>query len=88
MRTQLKEVQGVDWFDGAVMNCKWEGPLLKDVLLKAGLEIEESRWKETYAAFSCFQTKVQDDDWYGGSITLDRAMRDDAEVILALKVSF
>lgn len=25
MRTKLKEVNGVDWFDGAVMNCKWRG---------------------------------------------------------------
>jgi hypothetical protein len=25
MRTKLKEVNGIDWFDGAVMNCKWTG---------------------------------------------------------------
>jgi DMSO/TMAO reductase YedYZ molybdopterin-dependent catalytic subunit len=25
MRTKLKEVNGIDWFDGAVMNCKWSG---------------------------------------------------------------
>ncbi|KAF2754738.1 sulfite oxidase-like protein [Pseudovirgaria hyperparasitica] len=87
MRTQIKEVQGVDWYDGAVMNCKWEGPLLKDVLVHAGIDIEESRWKETHVAFACFQVKVQEDDWYGGSIPLDRAMRADAEVVLALKMN-
>jgi sulfite oxidase len=27
MRTKLKEVNGIDWFDGAVMNCKWSGML-------------------------------------------------------------
>jgi len=40
MRTLLKEVQGIDWFDGAVMNCVWKGPRLRDVILAAGLSSE------------------------------------------------
>lgn len=36
MRTQLREVKGVDWLDGAAMCCVWRGPLLRDVLLAAG----------------------------------------------------
>jgi len=87
MRTKLKEVNGIDWFDGAVMNCRWRGPLLKDVLLKAGIDLPKEKWKEAHVAFSCFQTPTQDDDWYGASIELERAMREDAEVILALEVS-
>ena len=39
MRTKIKEVQGLDWFDGAVMNCKWTGPRLKDVLIRAELSL-------------------------------------------------
>lgn len=35
MRTEIKEVEGIDWFDGAVMNCKWRGPRLRDVLMDA-----------------------------------------------------
>lgn len=87
MRTKLKEVQGIDWFDGAVMNCKWRGPRLCDVLLKAGMRIPQNKWKEAHVAFACFQTPTQDDDWYGSSILLERAMREDADVILALEVS-
>lgn len=37
MRTTMKEVQGIDWRDGAVMNCRWEGPRLRDVLRRAGV---------------------------------------------------
>lgn len=88
MRMKLKEVNGIDWFDGAVMNCKWRGPLLKDVLLKAGgIDLPPDQWKDAHVAFSCFQTPTQDDDWYGASIELSRAMRDDAEVILALDMN-
>ena len=84
MRTFLKEVSGIDWGDGAVMNCTWKGPKLKDILNEAGIDliIEETG----HVAFACYYTKVQEDDWYGGSISLSRAMRDDADVILALEV--
>lgn len=46
MRTRLKEVQGVNWFDGAVMNCRWEGPLVRDVLLRAGVVEAVRCWRE------------------------------------------
>ena len=97
MRTKLKEVQGIDWGDAAVMNCKWRGPKLRDVLLKAGVGLKDLGKKgpakisggsdgTMHVAFACYQTPCQEDNWYGGSITLERAMREDAEVILALDV--
>lgn len=84
MRTLLKEVDGIDWGDGAVMNCKWRGPKLKDVLDRAGPKI--SYGTKGHVAFASFQTECQDDTWYGGSIELERALRDDADVVLALEV--
>lgn len=87
MRTKLKEVQGVDWCDGAVMNCRWRGPRLRDVLLKAGLKVPDPEHAESmHVAFACHQVECQDDDYYGGSIELWRAMAVDREVILALEV--
>jgi Mo-co oxidoreductase dimerisation domain/Oxidoreductase molybdopterin binding domain len=47
MRTRLKEVQGINWFDGAVMNCRWEGPLVRDVLLRAGVVDAVRCWRES-----------------------------------------
>lgn len=98
MRTELKEVQGLDWGDGAIMNCRWRGPRLRDVLLRAGVVTQGVEPKQNlsskgkpqrtmHVAFACYQTPCQEDDWYGGSIELGRAMSEDAEVILALDVS-
>lgn len=83
MRTLLKEVDGIDWGDGAVMNCIWKGPRLRDVLLRAGVDMPGR--KQAHVAFASFQV-CQDDDWYGGSIDLNRAMRVDGDVIVALEV--
>jgi len=86
MRTLLAEVQGLDWFDGAVMNCTWRGPLLRDVLLAAGLQpgLDE---EEAQVAFACNALPCQEDYWYGASITLSRALRKDAEVVVALEMN-
>lgn len=84
MRTLLKEVDGIDWGDGAVMNCSWRGPRLRDVLLRAEVNVtSEGKW---HVAFACYHTNVQDDNWYGGSIELERGLSQDGEVILALEV--
>ncbi|MCJ1401826.1 hypothetical protein MMC11_005043 [Xylographa trunciseda] len=90
MRTLLKEVEGIDWGDGAVMNCKWKGPKLRDVLLQAGIRTDVKQnaggQRKMHVAFAS-QQECQDDDWYGGSIELDRAMREDADVLLALEMN-
>ncbi|KAI9794502.1 MAG: hypothetical protein M1833_000362 [Piccolia ochrophora] len=85
MRTMLKEVEGIDWGDGAVMNCRWTGPLLSDVLRRAGVAIPDH--ESAHVAFACFATPCQNDDWYGGSIELCRGLAEDAEVILALEMN-
>ncbi len=82
MRTLQKEVSGIDWGDGAVMNCRWRGPLLRDVLIRAGPNLVG----EAHVAFACYATNVEEDTWYGGSIELERGLSADAEVILALEV--
>ena len=84
MRTLLKEVDGLDWGDGAVMNCRWRGPLLRDVLNITTVRVDDP--STAHVAFECRATECQDDDYYGGSIPLERAMRADAEVIVALEV--
>lgn len=91
MRTLLKEVQGLDWFDGAVMNCTWRGPRLRDILLAAGLQdvpTEPHNYgTDTHVAFACHAVECQEDSWYGASIPLARALREIADVILALEMN-
>jgi len=95
MRTQLQEVQGIDWRDGAVMNCKWSGPRLSDILHRAGISLPTStshsdtqaRTESMHVAFACNTQPCQESDWYGSSIPLSRALRPDADVILALTMN-
>ncbi|KAL4904382.1 hypothetical protein BDW74DRAFT_178964 [Aspergillus multicolor] len=84
MRTMLKEVEGIDWGDAAVMNCRWKGPRLADILRRAG--VDKSR-KGLHAAFSSYQVECQEDKWFGGSVELERALDEEADVILALEMN-
>ncbi|KAF7164758.1 hypothetical protein CNMCM5623_009140 [Aspergillus felis] len=84
MRTMLKEVQGIDWGDAAVMNCKWRGPRLRDVLLRAGVREDA---EGLHVEFSCYQVKCQDDEWFGASVPLERCLRKDGDAILALEMN-
>jgi sulfite oxidase len=90
MHTRIKEVQGIDWHDGALMNCIWEGPRLRDILLRAGVKYDKAEKpsdpKEYHVQFANHSQKTPEEDWYGGSIPLDRALIEDKDVILAVKV--
>lgn len=97
MRTQLREVNGIDWTDGAVSNIRWKGPRLRDVLLRAGVHGSKddssvtresgSGKDQVHVAFACNAVKVQEDDWYGSSIPLTRVMNQDADIILAIEMN-
>ncbi|KAL4760425.1 putative sulfite oxidase [Aspergillus foveolatus] len=86
MRTMLKEVEGIDWGDAAIMNCKWRGPRLRDVLHRAGVDQYKGR-PGLHVAFSSFQVPCQEDEWFGGSVELERGLDEEADVILALEMN-
>jgi sulfite oxidase len=81
----LKEVDGIDWGDAAIMNCKWRGPRLRDVLHRAGVDQCKGR-PGLHVAFSSFQVQCEEDEWFGGSVELERGLDEEADVILALEV--
>lgn len=83
MRTELKEVNGIDWFSGAVMNGEWTGVLLADVLRDAGVTLKDGNG---HVCFECRVTGAQDDTCYGGSITLERASDPQWMVLLCYQV--
>lgn len=90
MRTLQKEVDGVDWGSAAVMNCSWRGPRLRDVLLRAAPSLVDGdgdMHKQLHVAFACNAVPCQDDSWYGASIDMGRALREHADVILALEMN-
>jgi sulfite oxidase len=89
MRTRLKEVSGIDWLDGAVMNCLWRGPRLRDILQAAGIcgELCGDKGYRGHVDCVCDLVPCEDCPTYGGSIPLARAMLDEGDCILALEVS-
>lgn len=84
MRTEMKEVDGIDWNDGAVCNCVWRGPLLADILARAGVQIQDLG--SAHVAFSCLKTECQDDTYYGSSVALSRCLDRSKKVMVALEV--
>ncbi|OOQ90843.1 sulfite oxidase [Penicillium brasilianum] len=88
MRTLMKEVQGIDWADAAIMNCKWKGPRLRDVLLRAGLCVDTADQEmELHVAFASYQAKCQEDEWFEASVPLKMCFPAEREAILALEVN-
>ncbi|KAJ5104350.1 hypothetical protein NUU61_001697 [Penicillium alfredii] len=90
MRMLLREVEGIDWGDAAVMNCKWRGPRIRDVLFRAGLRDDATHTCpgcEIHVAFACYQVRCQEDTWFGASVTLERCLREDGDAILALEMN-
>ncbi len=71
------------------MNAHWRGPLLRDILQHVG--IDEAALKEAktdgHVLFASHQQQCEEADWYGGSITLPRALDPGAEVVLALEMN-
>ncbi|KAK5312875.1 hypothetical protein LTR93_011146 [Exophiala xenobiotica] len=89
MRSRVKEVSGIDWGDGAVMNAEWTGPLLRDVLVHAGLAVslQKDAYQGLHVQMECNATRVQDDEWYGSSVPLEVVMDEEWEVVLALEMN-
>jgi sulfite oxidase len=71
------------------MNAEWTGPLLRDVLVHAGLNVRRQKdgYEGLHVQMECNATQVQDDEWYGSSVPLDVVMDEEREVVLALEVS-
>ena len=63
------------------------GPLLRDVLLKAVLSLPGADYKNAHVAFACYQTPCQDDEFYGASIPLLRALDPKQSILVALSMN-
>ncbi|KAJ7475668.1 Oxidoreductase, molybdopterin-binding domain-containing protein [Mycena latifolia] len=79
----IKPVNGVAWADGVVANCKWGGARLCDVLKRTGLQVD----RYAHVSFSSYATLCQDDEYYGASIPLKKAMTLEDDVLLAYEMN-
>jgi sulfite oxidase len=79
----IKPVHGVPWTDGIVANCRWGGVRLSDLLTHLGV-IPQA---DLHVCFESHATGCQDDNCYGASIPLARALNPAEDVLLAYEVS-
>lgn len=98
-----KSVKGVLWEQGTICNARWGGARLRDVLLQAGLKLNDqepngviscnghgraaSQSEGWHVCFASHVTLCQDDACYGSSIPLQRVLDEEGDVLLAYEVS-
>ena len=78
----FKEVKGVLWKDGVIANVKWSGVRLCDVLNHVGVQDDG----QSHVCFASHATLCQDDEYYGSSVPISKAMAQDGGVLLAFEV--
>ncbi|KAJ7104315.1 Oxidoreductase, molybdopterin-binding domain-containing protein [Mycena belliarum] len=79
----IKPVSGVGWNDGVVANCKWGGARLCDLLKRTGLQAD----RYAHVSFASYATLCQDDEYYGASIPLKKAVTREDDVLLAYEMN-
>ncbi|KAI7187288.1 sulfite oxidase-like protein [Hortaea werneckii] len=87
MRTKLREVRGLNWNAGAIMNSSWtRAPGLRAILARAGgTALSASEPATAHVAFACHTPPLL----LGGNLVrgqespLSRALREDGQVLLA-----
>ena len=81
-----KHVEGLLWGEGAIANVRWGGARLSDLLSKAN--IRDTTDDASWVTFASHVTSCEEDDWFGASIPLHKALNEDGDVILAYEASF
>ncbi|KAJ3716182.1 Oxidoreductase, molybdopterin-binding domain-containing protein [Lentinula raphanica] len=79
----IKPVHGVGWNSGVIANCSWGGVRLRDVLNHAGVQANNS----SHVCFASYATLCQDDEYFGASIPLTKALKQEDDVLLAYEMN-
>lgn len=82
-----RDVEGLQWNEGAICNVRWAGVRMKDVLLCAGLKAkDDTALTNLHLCFASHVATCQEDDWYGASIPLGKALDERSGVLIAYEV--
>jgi len=82
MSDTIKEAQGIKWGSGTLINAKWTGYRLLDILASAGIA-EEMEQKALHICFSSDAAPTEAEPWYGSSVPVDMALDPLRSVLLA-----
>ncbi|KAH8100028.1 Oxidoreductase, molybdopterin-binding domain-containing protein [Cristinia sonorae] len=81
-----QEVEGLKWETGTICNVRWGGVRMRDILLRAEVQMAEDdrRGMEgLHLNFASHVTACEEADWFRGSIPLAKAMDQEGDVLLA-----
>ncbi|BGO96822.1 Oxidoreductase, molybdopterin-binding domain-containing protein [Rhodotorula toruloides] len=85
-----KEVEGLKWGGSAIANCHFAGTLLRDLLSKAGVTLDDLRAKglagKLHIHFESDQ-ECQDDKIYAASLPLEMALNPERPTLLAYEMN-
>ncbi|BGP44902.1 hypothetical protein JCM10450v2_000717 [Rhodotorula kratochvilovae] len=85
-----KETEGLQWGKSAISNCQYGGVLLRDVLARVGITLEEfevqGKGEVLHIHFESAQ-KCEDDDFYGSSLPIRMALDPERPVLLAYEMN-
>ncbi|OCH95336.1 molybdopterin binding oxidoreductase [Obba rivulosa] len=89
-----KDVDGIKWEEATICNVRWGGVSVRDVLLHAGITSPnakangiQSPTSQLHLCFASHVTACEEDDWFGASIPLEKAMDDNGGVLLAFEMN-
>lgn len=80
---ELKPVRGVAWADAVIANCVWGGVRLSDLLNYAKIQPHP----HDHVSFASHISTCQDDDYYGSSIPLEKAIYPEGDVLVAYEMN-
>ena len=80
-----KTVEGLLWGEGTICNVKWGGFLLRDIISQAQV-LKQATPGQLFLCFASHVTACENDDWFGASIPLQRAMDEHGDPLLAYEV--
>ncbi|XP_076805303.1 sulfite oxidase-like [Clavelina lepadiformis] len=82
--SQYQNVKGLTWGACAIGTARWTGVRLRDILLDAGFDLNDNRFK--HIQFNGNDKDITKSS-YGGSIPKHKAMSIDGDVIIAYKMN-
>ncbi|KAH9949898.1 Oxidoreductase, molybdopterin-binding domain-containing protein [Amylocystis lapponica] len=91
-RWVLPFTEQIDVGRGDICNCKWAGVSVRELLRRSGFpeEIASNKGEDMAGLHLCFASHVaacQEDEWFGASIPLGKALDEDGDVLLAYEMN-
>ncbi|KAI0805951.1 Oxidoreductase, molybdopterin-binding domain-containing protein [Irpex lacteus] len=81
------EVEGILWGEGTIANVRWGGARLRDILLRAGVSESTDAEEGLHVCFASHVAACQEDDWFGSSVPLHKALDESGDALLAYELN-